>query len=366
MKRPVRVITTGLVVAAFIGYAAWTVMHNPAWRNFDYRKLFQTIEQIRVPEMLGAALLMYMTYFLRACRWYEFLLPVKATDIRRNFVAMVMGFGAVAVLGRPGELVRPYLVARQEDMPVSSQMAVWVLERFCDTVAMVLVVAGGFLLGGSGEEEPGTPVAPLLVGMRRAGITLLIATVIGTVLLIIYEERLRAGKPLRLGFLPHGWADRVRDAMASFARGLAALRSARAISLGAVYSIAIWVMIAAAFWMVLQAFGPPLDDLNFASCMLVMGFAIAGSVVQAPGVGGGSQVLAILALTEIYGVPPEIATTAGIVLWALAFMSVIPLAFGVGLSKGITLRSLRMITKEQGGTASGFWRKQDLLERGKR
>ena len=78
--------------------------------------------------------------------------------------------------------------------------------------------------------------------------------------------------------------------------------------------------------MVLQAFGPPLDDLNFASSMLVMGFAIAGSAIQAPGVGGGSQVLAILALTEIYGVAPEIATSAGIVLWLLAFMSVVPLA----------------------------------------
>jgi hypothetical protein len=41
-------------------------------------------------------------------------------------------------------------------------------------------------------------------------------------------------------------------------------------------------------------------------------------------------------LTEIYGVPPEIATTAGIVLWGLAFMAVIPLAAGIGLQQGIS------------------------------
>ncbi len=347
MSRPLRLISIALVALALLTYAALAVTHNPEWRNFDWRKLLAAVRQIRITGMLGAVLLMYLTYFLRACRWYEFLRPVKETDIRRNFVAMVMGFGAVAVLGRAGELVRPYMVARQEDMSVSSQMAVWVLERFCDAVAMVLVVAVGFLLGGVGEEDPGTPVAPLLVGMRRAGITLLSATVVGVILLIIYEERLRAGRSVNLAFLPERYSLRVREALASFAHGLAGLRSARAILLGAIYSLAIWVTIAAAFWMVLQAFGPPLDDLDFASSMLVMGFAIAGSVVQAPGVGGGSQLLAILALTEIYGVPPEIATTAGIVLWVLAFLSVVPLAAAVGLEQGISLRSLRMMARQQ-------------------
>ena len=52
-------------------------------------------------------------------------------------------------------------------------------------------------------------------------------------------------------------------------------------------------------------------------------------------------------LTEIYGVPPEIATTAGIVLWGLAFMSVLPLAAGIGLQQGISWRSLRMMAREQ-------------------
>jgi uncharacterized membrane protein YbhN (UPF0104 family) len=331
-----------------MAYAVWAVMHNPEWRNFDWRKILAVVRQIRIPELLGAILMMYMTYFLRACRWYEFLRPVKETDIHRNFVAMVMGFGAVAVLGRPGELVRPYMVARQENMPVSSQMAVWIVERFFDAVAMMLVVGGGFLLGGVGEEEPGTPVAPLLIGMRRGGITLMAVTIVGVILLVVYEERLRGGHPIRFKFLPERWGQPVQDALSSFAQGLAGLRSARAIMMGAIYSLTIWVTIAAAFWMVLQAFGPPLDDLDFASSMLVMGFSIAGSVVQAPGVGGGSQILAILALTEIYGVPPEIATTAGIVLWGLAFMSVIPLAVGIGLQQGISLRSLRMMAREQG------------------
>jgi uncharacterized membrane protein YbhN (UPF0104 family) len=166
----------------------------------------------------------------------------------------------------------------------------------------------------------------------------------GSALLVLYEQRLRAGKPA-LRFLPERLAHKVTAGMQNFAGGLACVRSPRAQILGGLYSVGIWVTISAAFWMVIQSFGPPVDDLNFSASVLVMGFAIAGSVVQAPGVGGGSQVLAILALTEIFGVPPEVATSAGIVLWALAFVAVVPLAVVVALQQGISFGSLRAITQ---------------------
>ncbi len=344
MGRTLRTILILIVVLGAVGFFGYKLMHNPEWQNFDWRKLVSTIQQIRVPELLGAILLMYLTYFLRACRWYEFLRPVKETCIRQGTIAQVLGFGAVAVLGRPGDLVRPYLIARREGLTVSSQMAVWVMERFFDTVAMILVVGSSFVLGSAGDDSG--PAAPLLLGMRKAGLTLLIATTVGVVLLILYERRLRAGKP-GLAFLPEKLATKLSNGLASFAEGLAAVRSFRALVLASLYSIAIWLSISAAFWMVLQAFGPPVDDLTFASSMLVMGFAIAGSVVQAPGVGGGSQVLAILALTEIFGVPPEIATSAGIVLWGLAFVSVVPLAVVIALTQGISFGTLRAITREK-------------------
>jgi len=251
----------------------------------------------------------------------------------------------VAILGRAGELTRPYLIAKQEDTPVSSQMAVWILERFYDFVGMILVVGGGFVLSGVGTED--TATSPIVVAMRRAGISLLIVTAVGVVLLIVYERHMKGREPA-LRFLPERYAVGVRNGLASFAQGLGAVRSTRAQILGALYSLGIWVSIAAAYWMVLQAFGPPLDDLNFASSMLVMGFSIAGSAIQAPGVGGGSQVLGILALTEIYGVPTEMATSAGIVLWMLAFLSVVPLATVIAFQQGISLRSIRaMISNDK-------------------
>jgi uncharacterized protein (TIRG00374 family) len=339
MGRTLKLNLTVVAVLAVAGFGFYKLSHSPDWQNFDWHKLVQSLAQIRLSGLLVAILLMYFTYFLRACRWYEFIRPTKHANLKGLLVAQILGFGAVAVLGRPGDLVRPYLIAKQEDLPVSSQMAAWILERIYDTVAMILVVGLSFILGGA-FDDTGVPVAPVLVKLRRAGLILSAVIVVGAILLVAYERRLRAGKPA-LRFLPEKVAHKVTAGMQSFAEGLASVRSLRAQILGGVYSLGIWVTISAAFWMVLQAFGPPVDDLNFTSSMLVMGMAIAGSVVQAPGVGGGSQVLAILALTEIYGVPPEIATSAGIALWALAFVAVVPLAAVIGLQQGISWGSLQ-------------------------
>ena len=43
--------------------------------------------------------------------------------------------------GRPGELIRPYLIAVREKTPFSSQMAIWLLERIWDLL-IVLAMFG--------------------------------------------------------------------------------------------------------------------------------------------------------------------------------------------------------------------------------
>src|SRR6185312_2625749 len=48
-------------------------------------------------------------------------------------------YTGVALLGRPADLMRPYLVARRIRLPLSSQVAVYVVERMFDLCAMALM-----------------------------------------------------------------------------------------------------------------------------------------------------------------------------------------------------------------------------------
>ena len=74
-----------------------------------------------------------------------------------------------------------------------------------------------------------------------------------------------------------------------------------------------------------------------------MGFAIGGSMLQVPGIGGGTQVFTILALTELFKVRPEMATSAAIILWLLTFVAVVPPAVALLVREGLSLRKLRLL-----------------------
>ena len=57
----------------------------------------------------------------------------------------LVGFTGIALLGRAGEFIRPYLIARRADLPFSSQLAVWGVERIFDlgafTILMLLAIS---------------------------------------------------------------------------------------------------------------------------------------------------------------------------------------------------------------------------------
>jgi hypothetical protein len=58
--------------------------------------------------------------------------------------------------------------------------------------------------------------------------------------------------------------------------------------------------------------------------VLLMSASVAGSLLQLPMVGGGSQLGTIGVLNHIFNVPRELAASCGIMLWLVTFMSIVP------------------------------------------
>jgi hypothetical protein len=81
--------------------------------------------------------------------------------------------------------------------------------------------------------------------------------------------------------------------------------------------------------------------------LLLMGFSMIGSVVQLPAVGGGSQLAVISALQVIYGIPPELALSCGILLWLVTFMSCIPVGLAFAHQGHLSLRKLSKASHQQ-------------------
>ena len=109
---------------------------------FDWKLAAGTFAHLHWQWVALSLVPMFGTYSGRALRWAVFLRPLKPHPSMRELLsATLVGFTAITLFGRPGEFVRPYLIARKEQVPVTSQFAAWVLERMFDLLMALLVFA---------------------------------------------------------------------------------------------------------------------------------------------------------------------------------------------------------------------------------
>ena len=98
----------------------------------------------------------------------------------------------------------------------------------------------------------------------------------------------------------------------------------------------------------MRAFPAPVHDLTLSHILLLMGFSVVGGLVQLPGIGGGAQLLTIGALTVLFHIPNELASSAGMILWVVTNMSVIPAGLLFARAEHVSLRSVA----QQSGNAA--------------
>jgi hypothetical protein len=81
-------------------------------------------------------------------------------------------------------------------------------------------------------------------------------------------------------------------------------------------------------------------DIQRSQVLVLMGASMIGSLVQLPGVGGGSQLATIATLERVFDVPKELAASCGIMLWLVTFVSIVPLGLYLAHRERLSLRKL--------------------------
>jgi uncharacterized membrane protein YbhN (UPF0104 family) len=101
-----------------------------------------------------------------------------------------------------------------------------------------------------------------------------------------------------------------------------------------------WSLIAVAYYEVSHAYGVAVLNIPISQLLLLVGSSMVGSVVQLPGVGGGSQLAMISVLAHFFHVPKELALSCGVMLWLVSFVSVVPLGLALAHRERLSLRRL--------------------------
>jgi len=336
-----RAAITGIALAVLAGlvYSQFRM-----WKNFDWDLFLSQTRSVSMFHILHGVALIYLAYVLRAVRWKIFLRPVRPEASAIGLVApTVIGFTGLALLGRPGELIRPYLIAKREQLPFSSQLAVWAVERIFDVggFTFLFVLAAFFatapkrLQSRGIFEEIGVVLIVIVIGLTLGALTVHRS---GEALASWMERRF-AHHASNLG---HRIAMRIRE----FRNGLNTIHDKKSLLMLIGVSVLMWAMIAVAYKEVAHAYNVPKLEIPQTQIFLLMASSMVGSLVQLPGVGGGSQFATIETLNRIFGVPPELATSCGIMLWLVTFIAIVPVGLLLAHRERLSFRKLSQESHE--------------------
>jgi glycosyltransferase 2 family protein len=291
---------------------------------------------------LGTGLI-YLAYVFRSLRWAFLLRHNQKVHPLALLGTQVIGFTAIALIGRVADPVRPYLVSKKTGLPVSNQIAVYIVERLFDAGTMALIFSSSILLAAWFGGPSTLPHADLV---RKAGYWGMTGTLAGAAFLVVVRF---AGNAVAaffenvLGVLSKKIGQAAGHKIREFRTGLDTMRSFADFAITVGLSIGMWLLIAGSYLVTMRAFvdDPVLATMTPAKCVLLMVVSGVSSVVQLPVLGWFTQIgLVATAISKFLDVKPEPATACAAMLLLVTFLSVVPVGLIWAQFEHVSLRKV--------------------------
>lgn len=320
-------------------------------RSVDLSNVWAETRRANPLPLVLAIAITGVTYAIRALRWQYLLAPIGRTYFGTAFRTTVIGFAATFLLpARAGEVLRPYLLARRENLNATAAFATIILERLLDLITVLMLFAFFVLTAAPGvvAGDPAQFARVKVGGLVAAG-----AALTGAIVLFVL-----AGHPERIGrlvlgierVLPEKLARVLSTFVETFAQGLAVMRQPRRMLVSLALSVPLWLALAAGIWLTSQAFH---ITFPYPASFLVMTILVVGVAVPTPGAVGGFHLAYQIAVEVFFGASADRAVGAAIVLHAISFVPVTILGIIFMAREGLTLGGARKLAAERSEAVHG-------------
>jgi glycosyltransferase 2 family protein len=340
-----------IVLAVLVGLFSYAQHRFP----FDWHELLGQFMQASWRDIAIAAGCIYLAYVFRAVRWAFLLRHTKKVAPLSLLGTQVIGFTAVALIGRVADPVRPYLVSKKTGLPLANQIAVYIVERLFDAGSMALIFSVAMLWMPTDEIIKATSHSgslshlgvahPILASFiaRYGGLVL---TFLGALFLLV----VRVSGEWAANFFEKGFGlvstklgNSIGQKIRAFHSGLDSMRSLGDLAGVASLSLSMWILIALAYFDCCRAFvaAPPLASLTPPKCVLLMIASGGASIVQLPVIGWFTQIgFVVLALSGVLGVSHEAATACAVTILLVTFLSIVPVGLIWAQMENVSLREI--------------------------
>lgn len=191
-----------LALATLVALVLWARTHV----HFNFHVFAAQVALADWRMIVFAGLCIYGNFVFRAVRWSQLVRHMQKVPALSLVGSQVIGFTAVALIGRVADPVRPYLVSKKTGLSLSTQVAVYIVERLLDAGSVALIfsiamiwVPGDAILNAMAHSGPLAHLAShhRMLALFAAQYGGLVLTALGTVFLLAVRL---AGGPVAASF----------------------------------------------------------------------------------------------------------------------------------------------------------------------
>lgn len=312
-------------------------------RGLNLSEVWRDMRGINLGWVAIGATVYFLAVWGRTWRWHFLLRAIKPVSLRKLFPVVVIGYmGNNVYPFRAGEVIRAYVLKRNEDVSISASLATIVVERIFDGLVMLIFVFVALPFADFKEDW-----------LRDIVIfsTLLFwgAFMVFLVMALRPEQMRRLYTAIFTRVLPENLAEKALGLADHFMLGLENLRRPRDLFMTLISSIFIWLTETTKYWFVMHAFD---FKVSFFVLMLMTAVVnLATTLPSSPGYVGTFDTPGIKTLTA-YGVKESIAASYTLVLHAALWLPITLLGFYFLYREGVSWQDFRRAQQAAAGDES--------------
>lgn len=303
-----------------------------ALRGLDFGAIGQSLAQVQYGMLIPAMLIHLASFWVRGLRWRSMLIHLKPVTSRALFPPLAISYLANNTLPmRAGEVVRAYLVGRNEGISKAASFSSIVLERVCDGLTLLLFLGGVALIAPLPDwaRQVG-----LLAGTAFVGVAVVMAGLVFAQALTLAVIRAVTQR------LPNGLGTKIETVLGRFVSGLDVLQNRKELVRVFAWSLVIWGIEALALQMTAIACGL---DLSLTSAFFTLVIINLGTMIpSSPGYVGTFEFFCVKSLAA-FQVAAAPAMGFALVLHVVQFLPITLVGLVCLMRQQVSLRSM---TKE--------------------
>lgn len=232
--------------------------------------------------------------FVRAFRWHLIVASIRPVPMKVSIPSLFVGYTAIILLPiRLGEVIKPYIVSRKSELTFSEAIASVLVERFFDTLMLLLIFAVVFLF----SDIPGWLISSGYV----------LAALFGVVLILFFSIVFGyswGGAIIKrvFFFLPEQYLDQIVKMMNQFEDAIRLISSPMTLVTGFFLSILVFFLSGFTVYSLFVYYNYSIPGVGAVTVLLI---TMAGIYLpSAPGFMGNFQLACVVAL-GLFGISRE-------------------------------------------------------------